>query len=42
MILTIDKRSQKIGDGNKLENYDLNKLPTYIQNNIKKFEDWID
>ena len=40
--LTIDKRNQKIGDGNQLENYDMKKLPTYIQNNLNKFRDWID
>ena len=40
--LTIDKRNQKIGDGNQLENYDIKKLPTYIQNNLDKFRDWID
>ena len=32
--LTIDKRVQKIGDGNKLEKYDINKLPSYINNNL--------
>ena len=40
--LTIDKRNQKIGDGNQLENYDMKKLPTYLQNNLNKFRDWID
>ena len=40
--LTTDKRNQKIGDGNKLEKYDLNKLPSYINNNLEKFKDWID
>ena len=40
--LTIDKRVQKIGDGNKLEKYDMNKLPPYINNNLEKLKDWID
>ncbi len=40
--LTVDKRDQKIGDGNKLENYDLDKLPSYIYNNLEKFKDWLD
>ena len=40
--LTTDKRNKKIGDGNKLEKYDLNKLPSYINNNLAKFKDWID
>tara|TARA_Y100000591_G_scaffold11762_1_gene9149 strand:- start:11225 stop:12094 length:870 start_codon:yes stop_codon:yes gene_type:complete len=40
--LTIDKRSQKMGDGNKLEKYDLDKLPPYINTNLIKFKDWLD
>ena len=40
--LTTDKRNKKIGDGNKLEKYDLNKLPSYINNNLIKFKKWID
>jgi beta-1,4-mannosyl-glycoprotein beta-1,4-N-acetylglucosaminyltransferase len=40
--LTIDKRNQKIGAGNLLEKHDLNKLPSYINNNLNKFEKWID
>jgi len=40
--LTIDKRNQKIGAGNLLERYDLNKLPSYINKNLKKFGKWID
>ena len=35
--LSIDKRDQKIGDGKKLIKYDLNKLPSYIYNNLNKF-----
>ena len=40
--LNVDKKIQKIGHGNKLEKYDLKKLPTYINNNLVKFKDWID
>ena len=40
--LTIDKKNQKIGDGNLLEKYDLHKLPSYISNNLNKFKKWID
>ena len=40
--LSVDKRVQKIGHGNKLEKYDLNKLPSYINNNLEKFKEWID
>ena len=39
--LNVDKRIQKIGQGNKLEKYDLKKLPSYINNNLEKFKDWI-
>ena len=40
--LNLDKRAQKIGHGSKLENYDLKKLPPYINNNLVKFKDWIE
>ena len=40
--LKIDKKLNKIGDGSKLEKYDLEKLPSYINNNLNKFKDWID
>ena len=40
--LNVDKRTNKIGNGSKLENYPTNKLPYYLQMNIKKYEKWID
>ena len=40
--LKVDKRVQKIGHGNKLERYDLERLPSYINDNLDKFKDWID
>jgi beta-1,4-mannosyl-glycoprotein beta-1,4-N-acetylglucosaminyltransferase len=40
--LKVDKRVNKIGNGSSLENYPLNKLPKYLQKNIKKYEKWID
>ena len=40
--LNVDKRISKFGNGSKLENYPINKLPQYLQNNIKKYEQWID
>ncbi len=40
--LKVDKKIQKIGHGNKLEKYELKKLPTYISNNLEKFKDWLD
>jgi beta-1,4-mannosyl-glycoprotein beta-1,4-N-acetylglucosaminyltransferase len=39
--LNVDKRAQKIGNGNELENYDIKKLPTYIYKNLDKFKEWI-
>ena len=40
--LKLDKRDQKIGSGNKLEKYDIDKLPNYIRENLNKYKDWID
>ena len=40
--LNVDKRTNKIGNGSKLENYPTNKLPYYLRMNIKKYEQWID
>ena len=31
-----------MGAGNLLERYDLDKLPSYIKNNLNKFKKWID
>ena len=40
--LKVDKRVNKIGDGSKLDQYPLKKLPKYLQDNIQKYQDWID
>ena len=40
--LNVDKRVNKIGNGSKLENYPTNKLPQYLQENKKKYNQWID
>ena len=40
--LKVDKRVNKIGDGSKLEKYNLDKLPKFLQNNLTKYQDWID
>ena len=40
--LKVDKRLNKIGNGSKLENYPIEKLPYYLQTNQKKYEKWID
>ncbi len=39
-----DKTSDKYGEASrrKLEKFEINKLPLYIQNNLDKFKDWID
>ena len=39
--LKVDKKINKIGSGNKLIEYPLNKLPSYILENIDKYKDWI-
>ncbi len=39
--LKVDKKINKIGSGNKLIEYPLNKLPSYILDNIDKYKDWI-
>ena len=40
--LKIDKRSVKFGEGEKLEKYPIEKLPKFLQDNIKSYEKWID
>ncbi len=40
--LKVDKRDNKIGNGNKLEKYPLNKLPKFLQDNINIYHQWID
>ena len=40
--LKVDKRVNKIGDGSKLVNYSIEKLPKFLQDNINNFEDWMD
>ena len=40
--LSVDKTVNKVGTGKKLEKFAINKLPTYIQNNIGIFKGWID
>ena len=38
----LHKRVNKIGNGAKLEKFEFEKLPKYIQENKKKFERWLD
>jgi len=40
--LSVDKRINKVGNGKILERYDLKKLPSYILNNLKDYNEWID
>ena len=40
--LTLDKRTQKIGHGKKLEKYPLDRLPKFLQDNLNNYQEWID
>ena len=40
--LSVDKTKGKIGSGNKLKKFELDKLPKYIQENKNNFKEWID
>jgi beta-1,4-mannosyl-glycoprotein beta-1,4-N-acetylglucosaminyltransferase len=40
--LNVDKSANKFESGNRLEKYEFDKLPIYIQKNKDKFKDWID
>ena len=40
--LSLDKTTQKIGHGKKLQKYSLEKLPKFLQNNIVNYREWID
>ena len=40
--LSVDKSVTKIGNGKKLEKFEINKLPLYIQKNLNNLKEWID
>ena len=40
--LKADKTANKVGTGVKLQNFDKQKLPRYIQSNEILFKEWID
>ena len=40
--LKVDQRINKIGNGNRLENFNFSRLPSYLQKNREYFKDWID
>ena len=39
--LSIDKKKSKVGNGTTLENFEIKKLPIYLQKNINKYKDWL-
>ena len=40
--LKVDKTVNKIGNGSRLEKFEINKLPNYIQINKNNLKDWRD
>ncbi len=40
--LRVDKKVNKVGNGVVLNNYNLNKLPKYINENLDKYKIWLD
>ena len=40
--LSLDKKTQKIGHGKKLQKYSIEKLPKFLQNNINYYQEWMD
>ena len=40
--LKVDQKENRFGNQNKLQKVASNKLPLYIQNNLDKFENWIE
>ena len=40
--LRVDQRKNKFEAKNQLIKIDINQMPSYIQNNIEKFREWID
>ena len=40
--LRVDKRINKVGNGVILENFNIEKLPNYIQKNLSKYNEWMD
>ncbi|MDB9826934.1 hypothetical protein OAC14_01200 [Candidatus Pelagibacter sp.] len=40
--LTVDKTTNKIGNGNKLKKFELEKLPIHIQLNKDNYKEWMD
>ena len=40
--LSVDKTANKVGNGNMLKKFEINKLPSYIIENRDAFKDWIE
>ena len=40
--LKADKRANKFGAGKKLEKFPINKLPKFLQDNLDRYQEWID
>ena len=40
--LRVDKRVNKVGNGVMLNNFEIERLPSYLQKNIEKYKNWID
>ena len=40
--LTVDKTTNKIGNGSKLEKFEFERLPMHIQKNYNDYKEWID
>ena len=40
--LGVDKNANKIGNGDVLKKFEIDKLPNYIQKNQNNFKEWID
>ena len=40
--LNVDKSDSKWRGGDKLEKFEIKKLPIYIQENLNNFKEWID
>ena len=40
--LRVDKRNNKVGNGLILENFEVKNLPSYINENIDKYKNWLD
>ena len=40
--LKVDKTVNKVGTGNKLVNYDFDKLPIYLKENKENYKEWLD